>query len=61
MTSASVRDGLREIARQYDMLAEKRTRGGRERDVGRAAINGLATANPAPFDRLPQLGWRQRP
>jgi hypothetical protein len=22
MTSASVRDGLREIARQYDMLAE---------------------------------------
>jgi hypothetical protein len=31
------------------------------REVGRAAINGRATANPAPFDRLPQLGWRQRP
>jgi hypothetical protein len=29
------------------------------RQVGRAAINALAIANPAPLDRLPQLGWRQ--
>jgi hypothetical protein len=29
------------------------------RQVGRAAINALAIDNPAPLDRLPQLGWRQ--
>jgi hypothetical protein len=29
------------------------------RQVGRAAIDALAIDNPAPLDRLPQLGWRQ--
>ena len=29
------------------------------RQVGRAAINALATDNPAPLERMPRLGWRQ--